>query len=310
MLRGFTVSALVHASVLAMAMISWPQADSECDKAIEKLRRENPGIRAIEIVVALPQCASVADLPIDFEDVGLVSNVSELRKAPEPKEEAVQPEAEPDLPDTPPEAPPEESAPETAVPVPDPRTQPEEVKKPDPKKEPEPKKPEPLIKKEPPKKEPKKDDLDSLLDSLDPVLKDKRQERPRAQPAEATDRPALGNADRDRTGSGERSANTASMQAYVRKEFRTFWPDVTDLPTEDQIEVTVRLKLNEDGTLVGAPELVDPSRRPVGRKGIAVDRALGAARKFFAERRLELPPENYSQWQEIDVVFGADMRGS
>ena len=62
MLRGFTVSALVHASVLVMTMISWPQAGSECDEAIEKLRRENPGIRAIEIVVALPQCASVADL--------------------------------------------------------------------------------------------------------------------------------------------------------------------------------------------------------------------------------------------------------
>lgn len=309
MIRGFAISTLVHASVLAMAMMSWPAPDSECDKAIERLRRENPGIRSIEIVMQLPECATSADLPIDFEDVGLVSNVSDLRKAPEPKEDAPPPEAEPEVEAPPPEPEPEAAEPEPEEAVPDPREKTPEPKKPEPKK-PEPKKPEPLIKKEPPKKEPKKDDLADLLDSLDPVLKDKRQTTPRTTPAEATDRPALGNADRDRQGSGDRSANTASMQAYVRKEFRSFWPDVTDLPKEDQIEVTVRLKLNQNGTLDGSPELVDPSRRPVGRKGVAVDRALGAARKFFAERRLELPPENYSQWQEIDVVFGADMRGS
>jgi outer membrane biosynthesis protein TonB len=307
MFRGVAISTLVHASVLAMAMMSWPQSQSECDKAIERLRRENPGIRSIEIVIALPQCAATADLPIDFEDVGLVSNVTELRKAPDPVDEALPPETE--VEETPPEAPPPEAAaePEEPVPVPDPTAKPEPEKKPLPKKDPE-QKPEPLVKKDPPKKEPKKDDLDFLND-IDKVLQDKRQTKPRSTPQDTPDRPALGNADRDRSGVGDRSANTASLQAYVRREFRTFWPDVTDLPTEDQIEVTVRLRLNEDGTLIGSPKLIDPGSRPVGRKGIAVDRALGATRKFFAERRLELPEESYSQWQEIDVVFGPDMRG-
>jgi len=304
MLRGFAISTLVHASVLAMAMISWPQEGSECDKAIAKLRRENPGIRTIEIVMALPQCAATSDLPIDFEDVGLVSNVSELRKAPEPKEEAVQPEAEPDLPDTPPEAPPEESAPETALPVPDPRTKPEEVKKPEPKKEPEPKKPEPLIKKDPPKKpEPKKDDLDFLND-FESVLKDKRTERPRG--AAASDRPVIGNSDRDRKGEGEATGNTASIAQALKRQIEECWNPIDDLPKEDQIIVEIRVLLEKDGSLKQAAELVSPKSRPVGRKGIAVDRALGAVRKCEALGRYNLPEEHYEIWKDVVVAIGPE----
>lgn len=308
MIRGFAVSTLVHASVLALAVMSWPSEQSECDRSIEKLRRDNPGIRSIEIIMALPHCATSSELPIDFEDVGLVSNVSAMSKAPEPKPEepaAELPEAEPET--LPEEAPPEE--PEEEVPLPDPEPKKEEPKKPEPKKEPPPKKEEPLIKKDPPKQEKKKDDLDFLND-IDKVLKDRRQTDTRQASSQEADRPVLSNADRDRQGAGDRSASTASLQAYVRREMRSFWTDVSDLPTEDQIEVTVRLKLNRDGSLSSDVELVSPSRRPVGRKGIAVDRALGAARKFFAERRLRLPEEQYDQWQEIDVVFGKEMMNS
>lgn len=308
MIRGFAVSTLVHASVLALAVMSWPAERSECDRAIEKLRRDNPGIRSIEIIIALPHCATSSELPIDFEDVGLVSNVSAMSRAPEPKPE--EPEAE--LPEAEPEPPPEEAQPEEPeeeVPLPDPEPKKEEPKKPEPKKEPPPKKEEPLIKKEPPKQEKKKDDLDFLND-IDKVLQDRRQTGARQASSQETDRPVLNNADRDRPGAGDRSASTASLQAYVRREMRSFWTDVSDLPTEDQIEVTIRLKLNRDGSLSSDVELVSPSRRPVGRKGIAVDRALGAARKFFAERRLRLPDEQYEQWREIDVVFGKEMMNS
>lgn len=304
MLRGFAISTLVHASVLAMAMISWPQDGSECDKAIAKLRRENPGIRTIEIVMALPQCAATSDLPIDFEDVGLVSNVSELRKAPDPKEEAVQPEAAPDLPDTPPEAPPEESAPETALPVPDPRTKPEEIKKPEPKKEPEPKKPEPLIKKDPPKKpEPKKDDLDFLND-FESVLKDKRQSQPRG--TATPDRPVIGNSDRDRKGEGEATGNTASIAQALKRQIEECWNPIDDLPKEDQIIVEIRVLLEKDGSLKQAAELVSPKSRPVGRKGIAVDRALGAVRKCEALGRYNLPEKHYEIWKDVVVAIGPE----
>ncbi len=310
MLRGFAISTLVHASVLAMAMISWPQETSECDKAIAKLRRDNPGIRSIEIVMALPHCAATSDLPIDFEDVGLVSNVSELRKAPEPDQEPVQPEAQPERPDTPT---PQESAPEEALPVPDPRTRPEEVKQPEPKpepkkapepKKPDPKKPEPLIRKDPPRKpEPKTDDLDFLND-FESVLKDKRQSQPRN--TSAPDRPVIGNSDRDRKGDGQATGNTASIAQALRRQITECWNPIDDLPREDQIIVEIRVLLDKDGSLKQAAELVSPKTRPVGRKGIAVDRALGAVRKCEALGRYNLPEEHYEIWKDIVVAIGPE----
>jgi len=298
MFRGLAVTTLVHASVLAMAMLSWPQPESQCDKAIEKLRRENPGIRSIEIVMQLPECATSADLPIDFEDVGLVSNVSELRKAPEPVDEALPP-PEPEVEEAPAEAPPEPAAePEEAEAVPDPRVKPEEIKKPEPKK-PEPKKQEALIKKEPPKKA-KEDDL-AFLDDFDSVLKDKRQERPRPA-ATSTDRPNVGNADRDREGAGERTGNIGSLQAILKRQIGNCWDGIDDLPVEDQIDVDIRMKLNIDGTLAEPVELISPAGRGLSRyKQVAIQKALLAARSCAAYR---LPEESYDQWKDIIVTIG------
>lgn len=298
MIRGVAISTLVHASVLAMAMISWPSPASDCDRAIEKLRRENPGIRSIEIVMQLPECATSADLPIDFEDVGLVSNVSELRKAPDPQEDATPPEPEPEVEAPPPEPEPEAAEPEPEEAVPDPREKAPEPKKPEPKKQ-EPKKPEPLIKKEP-KKEPKKDDL-AFLDDFDKALQDKRQERPRAQPAEATDRPAIGNADRDRAGTGDRTGSTASLQAAMRRQVGYCWRGIEDLPKEDQIDVEIQVYLNRDGSLNGNAELVSPRTRPVGRSGFAVDLALRAVRSCAPYK---LPEDAYEEWKDIIVTIG------
>lgn len=299
MFRGVAISTLVHASVLAMAMMSWPQSQSDCDKAIERLRRENPGIRSIEIVIALPQCAATADLPIDFEDVGLVSNVTELRKTPDPVDEALPPE--PDVQETQPETPPPEAAaePEEAVPVPDPTAKPEPEKKPEPKKEPE-KKPEPLVKKDPPKKEPKKDDL-AFLDDFDKALQDKRQTTPRKTATDTPDRPALGNADRDREGVGDKTGNTASLQASLRRQIGYCWRGIEDLPKEDQIDVTISMKLERDGSLSENAKPVSPRSRPVGRSGLAYDLAFRAVSKCAP---YNLPEDSYEQWKEIEVTIG------
>ncbi len=299
MLRGITVSTLIHATVLAMAVMSWPSPKSECDAAIEKLRRENPGIRGIEIMVQLPQCAASADLPIDFEDVGLVSNVSDLRKAPDPVEDAVPPEPEEEvLPETP-EPEPAAAEPEPETPVPDPREEPEpEPKKPEPKK-PEPKKPEPLVKKPEPKKPEPKDDL-AFLDDFDKALQDKARTTPRAQ-QETPDRPALGNADRDRAGTGDRTGNTASLQAAIRRQVGYCWRGIEDLPAEDQIDVVIKMELDRNGDLVSNATLISPRSRPVGRSGLAVDLALRAVRKCAPYK---LPEDAYEQWKDIEVTIG------
>ena len=301
MLRGLTVSALVHASVLAMAVFSWPQKKDDCDEQIDRLRREQPGISSVEILMQLPQCASSADLPIDFLEIGRISDVAELRKSDTPEPE-VEPESAPEpVEETPPPPEPEAAEPEPEVAVPDPR-QPEPEKKPDPK--PEPKKEEPKPKPKPVEKPPAKpkDDLD-FLDDFESALQSKRatEQRPDAQ---QTDRPVLANADRDQQGAGERTGATASLQAALRRQIIECWPGIDDFPKEHQILVTINMKLTREGSLDGPPKVVSPNPRPVGRSGLAVELALTAVRRCADIGNYRLPPEDYELWKDINVTIG------
>ncbi|PKP81186.1 MAG: hypothetical protein CVT79_10990 [Alphaproteobacteria bacterium HGW-Alphaproteobacteria-18] len=305
MLRGLTVSALVHATVLAMAVISWPQKRDDCEEQIERLRREQPGISSVEILMQLPQCASSADLPIDFLEIGRISDVAELRKSDTPPPEP-EPEAAPEpVEETPPPPPEPEAAPEPEpeIEVPDPRKpEPEPVKKPDPK--PEPKKEEPKPKPKPVEKPPAKpkNDLD-FLDDFESTLQSKRtsERRPETQ---QSDRPVLANSDRDQQGAGARTGATASLQAALRRQIMECWTGVDDLPPEHQIDVTVNVKLARDGSLAESVKLLEPRSRPVGRSGIAVDRALLAVRKCGEIGNYRLPAEDYDLWKDINVTLG------
>ncbi len=303
MLRGLTVSALVHASVLAMAVVSWPQQKDDCEEQIDRLRRQQPGISSVEILMQLPQCASSADLPIDFVEIGRISDVAELRKsdAPQPEPEAAAP-PEPEI-EAPPPEPETAPEPEPEVEVPDPRKpEPEPEKKPEPKKE-EPKKEEPKPKPKPVEKTPPKpkDDLDFLND-FESALQSKRtaDQRPDTQ---QTDRPVLTNSDRDQKGAGARTGATASLQAALRRQIMECWATVDDLPPEHQIDVTINMQLARDGSVTSS-KLTSPRSRPVGRSGIAVDRALLAVRKCGEIGNYRLPAEDYELWKDIDVTLG------
>ena len=300
MLRGLTVSTIVHASVLAMAVLSWPHQKSDCDKMIERLQKEEPGLAPVDILMRIPQCASAIDVPIDFVEIGLVTDIAPVQKAEEPQEEeeAVPEEAE-EAPEPPPQ---EESAPEEEeVVIPDEAAEPEPEKKAEPKKEePPPKKEEPkLIEKQKPKA---KDDLD-FLNEFEDILKDKAHDErrtPREEVPPQINKPVLRDAQEDRPGAGERRGNTASLQAAMRRQIYTCWRGVSDLPKEDQIDVEIRVSLNRDGTLKSNVELVKPRSRPVGRAGIAVDVALRAVRKCAP---YQLPEDDYDEWEDINVTI-------
>ncbi len=303
MIRGLTVSVLVHGSVLAMAVVTWSPRDNGCEAQIERLRQERPGISPVEIIMQLPQCAGSADLPIDFVEIGRVSDIAATRRSqPEPApEQPPPPEPVPEPPPEPvPEPPPE---PRTAPPpqpervVPDPRQPP-----PAPKRAAEPEKPPEPDRRRPPAGSPPVQEPDELafLADFEDTLRSK-QAAPRAQ-APAPDE-AAADGDRDQRGVGDRRGNTASLQAAMRAKIRPCWTPVSDLPPEHQIIVTVRVNLNRDGTIDGSPELVRPATRPVGRSGIAVDRALRAVRKCAAYR---LPPDDYEEWKQIDVAIGPE----
>lgn len=107
----------------------------------------------------------------------------------------------------------------------------------------------------------------------------------------------------------ERPMITESHVKFIEHELHSFWGGLDDLPKEYQIEVTVRLRLNRDGSLNGNPVLVTPDQRPVGRGGIATDRALYAVGTYFCLRSLNLPKADYPLWMEVDVSFSSKNLG-
>ena len=299
MLRGVTISTIVHASVLAMAVLSWPSEKSDCDRMIERLKKEEPGLAPVDILMRIPQCASAIDVPIDFVEIGLVTDIAPVQKAEEPEEEE---EAVPEEVEEEPPPPEETSAPEEEEEVVIPDEAPEPPKKEEPKKEEPPKKKEEpkLIEKPKPKAT---DDLDFLNDFED-ILKDKAKDerrKPREEAPPQIDKPVLKDAQETRPGAGERRGNTASLQAAMRRQIMSCWRGVADLPKEDQINVEVRVSLNQDGTLKSNVQLVSPRSRPVGRSGIAVDVALRAVRKCAP---YQLPEDDYDLWEDINVIIG------
>ncbi len=302
MLRGVTVSVLVHASVLAMAVLSWPHQKTDCDRMIERLQKEEPGLSPVDVLMRIPQCASSIDVPIEFLDIGLVSDIAPTVKAEKPKEEEIVPEEELQE-EEPDKVLQEESAPEEEeVIIPDETAKPEAApKKEEPKKEP-PKEDKKLIEKQKPKKA---DDLDFLNDFED-ILKDKAKtdrKQPRETEPPPTDRPVLKDAQEERKGAGERRGNTASLQAAMKRYISVCWIGVSDQPVEYQFNVVVAMSLDSSGKLKGDLKLIEPRSRPVGRGGVTVERAMDAVRQCAPYK---LPPDDYEQWKDIQVTIGPD----
>ena len=306
MLRGFATSVLVHASVISAAVFTWPAEKSACDRAIELLEREQPGLSKVDILMRLPQCASEIDVPVEFVEIGLVTDIAPVQAPEEPPEEEPEeqiPEEQPveeELPEPETNKVQEAAPEEEAVVIPDETTEPDPTPEPAPEKK-EPPKPEPeeLIQKQAPKTDP--DDLDFLSDFED-LLKDKAEDERAAVPQAPPriNKPVLNDAQKPRRGAGERQGNRASLQAAMRMKIIPCWDTDDDLPPQDQFNVVVRMKLSRDGTLI-SETLVDPRSRPAGRKGITVDRALAAVRTCAP---YQMPADDYELWKEINVTVG------
>lgn len=315
MFRGLVFSSVVHGAILAALMINWPQGKTPCEKIIEQLQDEEPGISLLEIVIRHPECASTITIPVDIVDISAVTNVAAVVKPretveqqPEEQvlEEAPEEEAEPDL-----EEQLEEDADETA---PQDSESEEEVVVPDAEEETpkdssdaekqEPEDEEPLIKKEAPAEE--EQDPFAFLDDFEKTLQTKAEERRKAPPKaeETSQKPVLRDeVKRPRRGAGEQTGNTASLQAMMRRQISFCWRGVSDLPEPERLVVVVSLKLDEEGNIIGSARTVRPARRPIGDRamGVAMDRALVAVRKCAPYR---MPIERYDDWQEIEVQIG------
>lgn len=318
MFRGVIISSVVHASVLAAAVFSWPSERSECDKLIDAIQEQQPGISPLDIAMMYPQCAASMRLPIDIVDIGLVTDIAPIVKPEEPPEEEPeeqeleeQPdetledptlEDEPEKEPEPKEKATEDEPEEVVVPEDKPEEAPEEAPKAE--KKPEPPKEKKLIEKTPQKEA--SDDL-SFLDDFEDTLKDKAKEQRRARPKDdrSFQKPELKATEIERAGAGNRQGNTASLQAAMRRQIGYCWRSVDDLPDPSRLVVTISVELDLDGNIKGSARITDPARRPIGDRymGTAMDRALIAVRKCAPYK---LPPDDYDKWNEITVVIGPE----
>lgn len=275
MRAGFPVSLALHAGIIALGVLALPSA-------------------------LPPPVKDTPIIPVELVSIGDVTNiVVKPKPAPKPKEEVEKLAPEPLLVQQP------EPEPEKAEIVP---PDPTEKKKPEPK--PEPKKPE--TKPEPPKPAPKP------------------KPKPKPAPKPTFDLAALekklqthDTAKDDSTPNGldfsemEQSLDknakmTATEIDLLKARMYECWRAPLDAPDPAKLVVRVRFKLKRDGTLMGAPVVLENNKIESSGDPFWIAAANSARRAVIKCQPYELPPEKYTSWKETTLTFSAAemMRGN
>jgi len=265
---GFFFSVLLHAGVVASALVYFPAASR----------------LASETVV----------IPIDLVTLSDTTNVRAARPEPEPETEP-EPEdtaPEPEL-ETQPEITPE---PEPVLPEAEP-----EIIPPDPREEPEPEpvRPDPEPEPEPgpePEPEPEAPALD--LNDLSRLVDRSRETRPANQ----------GEAGEARRSAGAGTAMTATLQAMAAGQIQRCVRSNADAPSNMDLAVVVQVRLERDGSLAAPPRLLEQRRvmnstNPFLR--VAGERALRAVIECAP---YQLPAQNYQEWRLLEVNVDTQAR--
>ena len=220
---GLILSVGLHAGAAALAVIGWPY-----------LSPDEPLIIP-DVPIELISEAEIAD------EVSIPEQSREEEPEPAPEQAP-----EPQEPEPAPEPPAPEPEPEPAAPPP-----PEEADEPEPEPEPEPEAPKPDSAPEPePDPEPEDDlaGLDDVLRDLDP---DKQE---RKAPSETPEAPG-GTVDTDRVGTGR--TLTLTEDVILKQAFARCWQEPGAVPNRERLVVTVRVRLNRNGTLAGTPSVLN-----------------------------------------------------
>ena len=109
-----------------------------------------------------------------------------------------------------------------------------------------------------------------------------------------------------RKGVGDRSKETARIEALIYSQMIECWDGVLDQPNYERLQVTVTFKLTEDGRLDGDVERVNPKSIPVGDRPmrVAVERALRAARKCAPYRIPKDARVSHDEWKDVILDIG------
>jgi len=109
-----------------------------------------------------------------------------------------------------------------------------------------------------------------------------------------------------RKGVGDKSKETARIEALIYSQMIECWDGVLDQPDYERLQVTVKFRLAEDGSLDGNVDLVNPSRVPVGDTPmrVATERALRAARKCAPYRIPKDALVSFDEWKDVVLDIG------
>lgn len=99
---------------------------------------------------------------------------------------------------------------------------------------------------------------------------------------------------------------TTQIELSFLARLKNCWPDVQDLPNPERLVVTVKMQLNQDGTIRGDARLVRPRRVAIGDRAMkqAVERALRAARRCAPYEVPEGAQTMYEDWKNVTLVVG------
>lgn len=99
---------------------------------------------------------------------------------------------------------------------------------------------------------------------------------------------------------------TSQIEAALLSRLKNCWPDVQDLPEPERLVVTVKMQLNQDGTIRGDARLVRPKRAAIGDRPMkqAIERALRAARRCAPYELPEGAQSFYDEWKNVTLVVG------
>jgi outer membrane biosynthesis protein TonB len=221
-------------------------------------------------------------ISVDILPIAPISNVKPQEKAPEKPE---------------PKKPVDEQKTEKKA---TPEAKKEEVKKPDavplptPVKKPEPKKPEKKEEKKPKKQE---DDLDKILKSVKETAKTAESKKPTEKKSEPSNQKE---AKSDRYD----PAMPLSMSETdaIKQQFQKCWDVPAGAKDAHSLVVTLRVQLNQDGSVIKAELKGDTSRyNSDSFFRAAADSALRAVNRCSPLKNL--PTGKYSTWSEMELTF-------
>jgi outer membrane biosynthesis protein TonB len=265
-----------------------------------------------------------APIVVDIVPIGAKTNPPPLqdnKPQPEPqKTEPEPPKPEPPKPEPPKPEPPKPPPPPTpaptppAPPPPKPEPAPAPIPQPEPKPEPKPEPPpppKPEPRPEPPKKtKDVKDELDSLLksvdkkkptpqDELDKLLKSTEKLKPSA-PENKT---ATQTAPQSVRGSASHNPNepvSMTERDRIRAHIERFWNVPAGAKDADKLVVQIKVSVLPDGTVTAADVVADPMMMLNPYYQAAADSARRAVR---AASPLPIPVDKYDQFKDFTLAF-------